>query len=502
MTDYGHDLLFGTFITPTADAAEHVVELAEVTDRCGLDLVTMQDHPYQPRFLDSWTLLSVIAGRTRDVRLALNVTNLPLRPPAMLARSAASLDILSGGRFELGVGTGAFWDAIAAMDGPRRTPAESVEALDEAIRIIRALWTPGPGVRLEGRHYRLHGAKPGPFPVHDIGIWLGSYKPRMLRRTGALADGWLPSASYLPPEELPAANEIIDEAAEAAGRSPHDIRRLYNVGGDGFPRGRLSGWAEQLAELTLTAGISGFILGTDDARMIQAFAAEVAPAVREMVTTQRIRPAGPAVAAPPVDSGALIVRPTPDDGVRRSDVRVWDESARPTGPSPDRTRRYAPHEQAAGQHLIDVHDHLRGELLRLRDVVGQVVAGTMAAGRARSELNDMAMRQNNWTLGTFCESYCRVVTMHHTLEDRSVFPHLRRADARLVPVVDRLEAEHRVIHDVIEQVDQALVALVSKPDGMADLRAAVDLLTDTLLSHLSYEERELVEPLSRLGFEI
>ena len=111
----------------------------------------------------------------------------------------------------------------------------------------------------------------------------------------------------------------------------------------------------------------------------------------------------------------------------------------------------------------------------------------------------MTIRQNKWTLGTYCESYCRVVTTHHTIEDQSMFPHLRAADPRLAPVVDRLEEEHHAIHDVLEGVDRALVGFVAVPDGMADLRAAVDLLSDTLLSHLSYEERELVEPLARLG---
>jgi hemerythrin-like domain-containing protein len=111
----------------------------------------------------------------------------------------------------------------------------------------------------------------------------------------------------------------------------------------------------------------------------------------------------------------------------------------------------------------------------------------------------MTMRQNNWTLGTYCESYCRLVTTHHSLEDASLFPHLRRADPALAPVVDQLEAEHRIIHDVLEGVDKALVALVDGSGSIDGLRAAVDLLDDTLLSHLSYEERELVEPLARLG---
>jgi hemerythrin-like domain-containing protein len=115
----------------------------------------------------------------------------------------------------------------------------------------------------------------------------------------------------------------------------------------------------------------------------------------------------------------------------------------------------------------------------------------------------MTMRQNNWTLGTFCESYCRVVTVHHTIEDQSLFPYLRHHDPRLGPVIDRLQAEHRVIHDVLDGVDRALVAFISATDqgaALANLRSAADLLSDSLRSHLSYEERELVEPIARLGF--
>src|SRR5690606_17774450 len=119
MTDYGHDLMFGTFITPRAAGAQQVLRLAELADTEGLDLVTFQDHPYQPAFLDTWTLMTYVAARTSRVRIAPNVTNLPLRPPAVLARAAASLDILSGGRFELGIGAGGFWDAIEAMGGRR-----------------------------------------------------------------------------------------------------------------------------------------------------------------------------------------------------------------------------------------------------------------------------------------------------------------------------------------------------------------------------------------------
>ncbi|MFI6512490.1 LLM class flavin-dependent oxidoreductase [Streptosporangium sp. NPDC050855] len=533
MADHGHELLFGTFLTPVAAEADRVVALALLTEQVGLDLVTVQDHPYQARFLDTWTLLSVIAARTSTVRVSPNVANLPLRPPAVLARSVATLDILSGGRVELGLGAGAFWDGIAALGGPRLTAAEGVGALEEGIRVIRALWAEGgASVRIDGRHHRVHGAHPGPAPAHDVGIWLGAYKRRMLGITGRLADGWLPSSAYAAPETLADMNAIIDEAALAAGRSPADVRRLYNISGgfsgsgSTFLRGPADVWAEQLAELTLEEGTSVYILASDDPDDIRRFAAEVVPAVRELVEAERAL-AGSSGAAGPERAGsegaggevsgagkagnagkaenrgsaipALGVTPTPDDGVRLADVQVWDESTRPTGPAPDPDRTYTPRERAAGRHLVDVHDHLRRELAEVRRLVEQVTDGSMDPGAARSHINTMTMRQNNWTVGTYCESYCRVVTTHHTIEDQSLFPGLRRADARLVPVIDRLEQEHHAIHDVLEGVDRALVAFVAGPDGRAALRSAMDLLTDTLLSHLSYEERELVEPLARLG---
>jgi alkanesulfonate monooxygenase SsuD/methylene tetrahydromethanopterin reductase-like flavin-dependent oxidoreductase (luciferase family)/iron-sulfur cluster repair protein YtfE (RIC family) len=526
MTDYGQDLRFGVFLTPDAADPSAIVENARLADVAGIDLVTVQDHPYLGRFLDAWTLLSVIAGQTSTVRLAPNVANLPLRPPAVLARSVASLDLLSGGRAELGLGSGAFWDGIVAMGGTRLRPGEAVDALAEAIAIIRALWDPaGPVVRHDGPHYRVVGAQRGPAPAHPVEIWVGSYKPRMLRLTGSVADGWLPSMGYLDPEGLAEANAIIDEAAAAAGREPAGVRRLYNINGrfgtgSGFLAGSPADWAEQLAGLTLDEGMSTYILAGDDPDAIRIFAAEVAPAVRDLVATERgmlagagtadrnggrgevTRPGGPPVAYPAAAhaAGAFTVVPTADNGERRSTERLWDESTRPVGPAPDPDLRYTAEQQATGRHLIDVHDALRAELEQLHDVIGQVQRGIIDAGRARSLINTMTMRQNTWTLGAFCESYCRIVTGHHSLEDRSVFPHLRRRDQRLAPVLDRLAEEHEAIAEVLDRVDRALVAMVTRPDGMAQLAGAVDLLDDVLLSHLSYEERELVEPLARLGF--
>jgi alkanesulfonate monooxygenase SsuD/methylene tetrahydromethanopterin reductase-like flavin-dependent oxidoreductase (luciferase family) len=297
MTDYGQDLLFGSFITPVNKPAQQAVELAVLAERAGLDLVTFQDHPYQPSFHDTWTLLSYVAARTSKVHVSGNVLNLPLRQPAVLARAAASLDLLSGGRFELGIGAGGFWDAISAMGGPRRSPGEATEALEEGITVIREIWAadkPG-GVRVDGKHYRVHGAKRGPKPAHDIGVWIGAYKPRMLRLTGRVGDGWLPTLAYLDggPAALAAMNEHIDEGAVVAGRDPRQIRRMLNIGGQfaDASRGLLNGppdqWVEDLAGLTLEYGITGFILAGDDPDAIELFASEVAPATRELVAKER-----------------------------------------------------------------------------------------------------------------------------------------------------------------------------------------------------------------------
>jgi len=360
-------------------------------------------------------------------------------------------------------------------------------------------------VRHRGAHYQVDGAKPAPAPAHDIEIWLGAYKPRMLRLTGATADGWIPSQAYIELGRLPAMNAAIDAAASDAGRRPEEIRRLLNVNGSfgtgaGFLEGPPQQWAEQLSELTLDTGMSTYILAADSVADLRRFVEEVAPAARELVADARgsVQPA-PAVVHE--TRTPLVARPAPVPERRLSAERPWDESTRPTGPELDPARTYSAQEQAAGRHLIDVHDALRGELAQLRDLVEQVAAGTTNPAAVRSFINRMTIRQNLWTLGTFCETYCRVVTNHHVLEDRSVFPHLRRREAALGPVIDRLEAEHEQIADLLERVDRALVALVAaEDDGIDRVQRTMDLLTDALLSHFAYEERELVEPLARHGF--
>src|SRR3954468_4914237 len=221
--------LFGIFPTPNAADQDQILEQVMIADRAGLDLVGIQDHPYQRRFLDTWSLIAFLAARTERVRFFPDVANLPLRQPAVMAKAAASIDLLSNGRFELGLGAGAFWDGIAAMGGPGRSGPESVDALEEAIEVIRLMWSEERSARFEGEYYTLDGVHPGPRPAHDVGIWLGAYGPRMIRIAGRKADGWIPSIPMRPLEEVASRQRALDEAAEAAGRDPASIRRIANV---------------------------------------------------------------------------------------------------------------------------------------------------------------------------------------------------------------------------------------------------------------------------------
>ena len=280
------EILFGLSVTPLADRYEDNLRLVRLADELGLDLVGIQDHPYQRRFLDTWTLISALAVQTTRIRFFADVGNLPLRPPAVLAKAAASLDVMTGGRIELGIGAGGFWEAVEAMGGPRRTPAEAVDALDEAIQVIRLMWNAdGKGVRFDGKHYRLAGVKPGPPPAHPMGIWVGAYGPKMLELVGRSADGWIPSAGRRPFEWFRDAVARVEDAAVAAGRDPRDIRRIVNIGAvfrDG-EAGSPTQWADELRRF-VDIGMDGFVFWPGDApnpeELVRTFADDVAPAVR------------------------------------------------------------------------------------------------------------------------------------------------------------------------------------------------------------------------------
>lgn len=270
----------GVFVTPSADG-DPIGQIV-AADESGLDAVAIQDHPYQPSFHETWTLLAYAGARTSRVRLVPDVVNLPLRPPSVLAKSAATLDRLTGGRVELGLGAGAFWPAIEAIGGPRRSPGESVEALEEAIAVLRGWWGAAPRLRVEGIHYPVRGAHPGPSPAHPIGLWIGARKPRMLRLTGRLGDGWLPSygpGRFADADDLRAMWSIVEDSARRADRDPDRIRRVLNVMEPG------PDLAGSLARLVTESGFTTLLVAPpedDPLSFIRRLGEDVAPHVREL----------------------------------------------------------------------------------------------------------------------------------------------------------------------------------------------------------------------------
>ena len=293
----GRPLQIGISIIPDTDSLDRGRELVRAADEGGLALVGIQDHPYQHHFFDTWSLIPTLLAETRRISFFTNVANLPLRPAAVMAKAAASLDVLSGGRFELGLGGGAAPELIANFGGPRRTPGETVEAVGEAIDVLRLLWSNERSVSFEGKHYTLNDARPGPQPAHPISIWLGAFRPRMIRLVGRKADGWLPSLGMLTRDVLREGNQQIDEAADKAGRDPRTIRRLINVQGligeqappsrSELPVGYLAGeplagapgwWAETIAGF-VEDGFDTFVFWPVDPspRQVELLISEVLP---------------------------------------------------------------------------------------------------------------------------------------------------------------------------------------------------------------------------------
>lgn len=298
MEEATRPLAFGVSLVPETAQKGLNLELTRAAETEGLDLAGVQDHPYVGRFLDTWSMTGFLLARTQRLRFFTDVASLPLRQPAVMAKAAASLDLLSGGRFELGIGAGAYWGGVASLGGPSRRPAEAREALEEAIAVIRAMWSGERNIRLKGRYYAVRGADGGPPPAHQIGIWVGAQGPQALRLTGRIADGWAASIpSYVPYERWPASMRYVDDGALEAGREPGEVFRICNIpgtitGGPHGPhpirgaeplRGPSSFWVEVLAGWALDLGFDGFVLWPEvpSASQVERFACEVAPAVRE-----------------------------------------------------------------------------------------------------------------------------------------------------------------------------------------------------------------------------
>lgn len=276
MTDYGHPITFGLSLIPSVDLLGETRELAHAADAAGLEYLGIQDHAYNPEFHDAWTLISVLAAETEHITFFPDVADLQLRPPTMLAKSAASLSVLTGGRIVLGVGGGASAGGIAAMGGTRRSNAEMIEFTQEALGFMRTALAGGV-VEFRGGQHTIEGYEAGPLPASPVPLWLGSNGPRMLAVTGRASDGWVsPLSTYV---------------------GPAAVRRVYNVVGAIGPAGRGPGltgdvqtWVDTLTDWA-DLGFDTFIFWPtdEDLAQLEVFAAEVVPGVRQLVSERRGR---------------------------------------------------------------------------------------------------------------------------------------------------------------------------------------------------------------------
>jgi alkanesulfonate monooxygenase SsuD/methylene tetrahydromethanopterin reductase-like flavin-dependent oxidoreductase (luciferase family) len=285
------ELIFGVGVPISAAPGDDPVGMAQQAERLGYDFVSAADHPCgaSPSY-ETTIMLTWIAAQTTAIKVASRVLAVPFRRPAMVAKLAASLNLLSGGRFILGLGAGYSDDEFAAVGAPALSPGEKIQGLTEAIQVIRGAWTRGTYTQ-DGRHYSVRDLEMEPKPCPLVPVWLGAFGPRALAVTGRLADGWIPSLGYMPLKEIPAMRRRIDAAAQAAGRQPDEVRGILNLTIRTDPHAQpqpdtVAGSARQVVSQLrdlLDLGFTGFNFitsGPDRTAAIQEIAQEVLPALR------------------------------------------------------------------------------------------------------------------------------------------------------------------------------------------------------------------------------
>lgn len=285
-------LLFGLNLPTSAAVGADPVSYARTAEEVGFDFVSASDHPCgtNPSY-ETWTMLSWIAAATSRIKVATRVLGVPYRSPAMVAKMAETLDRLSEGRLILGMGGGYSDEEFHAFGLRVPSAKEKIEGLEEAVRIVRGLWSE-PTFTYEGQHHRTIAADLEPKPEHDIPIWLGTFGKRSLAVTGRVADGWIPSLAFAPPNEIPEMRNRIIAAAEEIRRDPKEITFVYNIEvridtiADANPHvvcGSPEAVADQLRSL-VELGFSGMNLmpvGSNLDEQVEGLGAEVLPLLRD-----------------------------------------------------------------------------------------------------------------------------------------------------------------------------------------------------------------------------
>jgi alkanesulfonate monooxygenase SsuD/methylene tetrahydromethanopterin reductase-like flavin-dependent oxidoreductase (luciferase family) len=216
----------------------------------------------------------------------------PLRLPALTAKMAETLQRLSNGRLILGLGAGSSDQEMHSFGIDPPTAGAKVTGLEESVRIIQALWTE-PAVTFAGRLHRVNDARIEPKPDQPIPVWLGAFGDRALDLTGRLADGWIPSYGYAPPQVVVVMRDKVLAAAETAGRDPGAVTCAYHLEarvGTAVPSSEVvSGSVAQVTDQLIALVALGFtafsvsLVGPGRHDQAAALAHEVMPAVRAAV---------------------------------------------------------------------------------------------------------------------------------------------------------------------------------------------------------------------------
>lgn len=176
------------------------------------------------------------------------------------------------------------------------------------------------------------------------------------------------------------------------------------------------------------------------------------------------------------------------------DIQFLDDATRP--PIPD-LPGIQEHQRLPGQHLKMIHDHLRHNMVTLGQLIERAAAGSATAADVTAETADLVMVTNYRRFGTLCGQYCQFVHGHHSIEDQAVFPSLAAQSPAFKAISDRLVAEHVVVHQLLERLIDALIALADAPDRQKfdDAVEIYRALEKVLLSHLGYEEEAIGDAL-------
>jgi F420-dependent oxidoreductase-like protein len=235
------DLVFGTFVPQgwrgefagfgsASNQWNRAVEVAKLAESLGFDALWVYDHfhnvpePIHETMFESWTMLTAISQQTSRIRIGQLVASNPYRHPGLLAKMTSTLDVISGGRLNVGVGAGWSESEFKAYGYAYDTTIERIEKLGESIQILRSMWT-NPDTSFDGAYYQLAGAQCDPKPIQQPGppVWIGGSGEKHLLRLVAQHGDWANFYSGEPLEKFVHRRNVLAAHCEAAGRNFDDI---------------------------------------------------------------------------------------------------------------------------------------------------------------------------------------------------------------------------------------------------------------------------------------